>query len=82
MHIKEMDLTLSEQCSKYFRCASDNKSPVPINNEEFLDQLNFLPWGYYLLTRYGLNKMAFAWFIAQLFHPFRQFEPLAIVPLM
>ena len=66
----------------YFLCDSDNKTSVPINTEEFLDQLNFLPWGYYLPTHYGLNKMGFVWFIAQLFHPFRQFKPLAIVPLM
>jgi hypothetical protein len=77
-----MDLTLSKQDSMYFRCESNNKTPVPINTEEFLDQPNFLPWDYYLLTRYGLNKMDFVWFIAQLSHPFRQFKPLAIVPLM
>jgi hypothetical protein len=82
MYIKEMDLTLSKQGSMYFRCNSDNKTPVPINTEEFLDQLNLLPSGYYLLINYGRNKMGFVWFIAQLFHPFRQFKPLAIVSLV
>jgi len=81
-HIKEMYLTVSKQCSTDFRCDSDNKSPVPINTEEILDQLNFLPSDYYLPTHYGFHKMGFAWFIAQHFHSFRQFETLAIVPLM
>lgn len=43
LYIKEMDLTLSKQGSMYFRCDRYNNSPVPINTEEFLDQLNFLP---------------------------------------
>jgi len=42
MHIKEMDLTLSKRGSMYFRRDSDNKVPVPIDTEEFLDQLNLL----------------------------------------
>ena len=35
MHVKEMDLTLSKRGSMYFRCDSNNKTPVLINVEEF-----------------------------------------------
>jgi hypothetical protein len=65
----------------YFRCNSDNKTPVPINTEEFLDQPNILPWVITCLFIMDLIKWASCGLLLNFFHPFRQFKSLAIVPL-